>query len=309
MNLQDLKAFVAVAETGSIGRAARHLNLTQPATTRRVQNFEAALGGAALLDRRAKPPTLTPAGRQALEHCRRVLKAVAELAATAGAAGQPTGELRIGIAHGMAEYVITAPLDAVRRKYPALRLQVTSNWTTRLIEDIRTGALDCAVGLIVAGHSLPPAVQATSLGGEEIVIVAKRDTVRRKPKKGTGRLRDLAGNGGAEGGWVLNPAGCGCRAALQRAFDGARLPMQVAAEVFGEDLQLSMLAHGGSGGYGLVPKRQFMHSAQRRHLRIVKVLDFELSATIALLHGPALGSRAPAVDLLRTQIARQVKRS
>src|SRR3954466_10916709 len=46
MNLQDIEAFVAVAEAGSVNRAALRLNLTQPATTRRVQNFEAAIGHA-----------------------------------------------------------------------------------------------------------------------------------------------------------------------------------------------------------------------------------------------------------------------
>jgi len=63
MNLADLKAFVALAETGSISRAALRLGLTQPATTRRVQNFEASMGATALLDRSTKPATLTPADR------------------------------------------------------------------------------------------------------------------------------------------------------------------------------------------------------------------------------------------------------
>ena len=44
MNLGDLKAFVAVAEAGSVNRAAARLNLTQPAVSRRVQNLEAAIG-------------------------------------------------------------------------------------------------------------------------------------------------------------------------------------------------------------------------------------------------------------------------
>ena len=50
MNLGDLRAFVAVAETGSVNRAAAKLNLTQPAVTRRVQSFEATIG-VSLLDR------------------------------------------------------------------------------------------------------------------------------------------------------------------------------------------------------------------------------------------------------------------
>jgi DNA-binding transcriptional LysR family regulator len=100
MNLFDIEAFVAVVETGSVNRAALRLNLTQPAVTRRIQSFEATVGGAALLDRRAKPPVLTPAGRRVLEGCRQVLKAVTELRATASS-GEPSGELRLGIAYGL----------------------------------------------------------------------------------------------------------------------------------------------------------------------------------------------------------------
>src|SRR4051812_49891249 len=91
MNLQDIEAFIALAETGSINRAALRLHLTQPATTRRVQNFESALGGVALLDRRAKPPILTPARRPALEHRRPVPQAGGQLAARGRPRAPPRG--------------------------------------------------------------------------------------------------------------------------------------------------------------------------------------------------------------------------
>ncbi|WP_264831914.1 LysR substrate-binding domain-containing protein, partial [Klebsiella michiganensis] len=80
-----------------------------------------------------------------------------------------------------------------------------------------------------------------------VVVAASRPPTRRDGAPW--RLRDLAGEG-----WFLNPPGCGCRAALVRSFDRLQLPVHVAAEVFGEDLQLSLLAH--SGGLGLVPRRQ-----------------------------------------------------
>lgn len=290
MNLQDIQAFVAVAETGSVNRAAARLSLTQPATTRRIQSFEAAMGGAPLFNRAVKPAVLTAFGHHVLELCRHVLVAVAELEASATGAADPTGELRIGIAHGLGEMVLTAPLESLRRSFPRIRLKVSSDWSVSLIEQVRSGALDCAVGLLTDAHVIPAGVQRVALGPEAVVIVsAARAATRRDGKPW--RLRDLTGDG-----WVLNPPGCGCRAALMRAFDRQQLPVRIEAEVFGEDLQLSLLAQ--SGGLGLVPHRLFAHSPHRDGLTILDVLDFVMPATVALIRPAAPGRLDAALALL-----------
>lgn len=290
MNLQDIRAFVAVAETGSVNRAAIRLNLTQPATTRRIQNFEAAMGDAGLFNRTVKPAVLTAVGCHVLEHCRRVLAAVAELEACATDAGDPAGDFRAGVAHGLGEMVLTTPFDVLRRAFPRLRLQVASDWSHGLIEAVRAGGLDCAVGLLTEAHAVPPGLVRLPLGAEQVVVVAADRTPTRED--GTPwRLRDLAGEG-----WFLNPPGCGCRAALTLAFDRQQLPIRIAAEVFGEDLQLSLLAH--SGGLGLVPRRQFEHSAMRHRLRVLEVEDFSLPATVTLIRTGGPGRLDPAIDRL-----------
>lgn len=294
MNLQDIQAFVAVAETGSVNRAAVRLNLTQPAATRRIQNFEAAIGDAPLFNRAVKPAVLTALGTHVLEHCRRVLASVAELEACTMSAADPVGDLKAGVAHGLGEMVLTTPLDALRRTFPRIRLQISSNWSAGLIEDVRSGALDCAVGLLTDAHTLPPGLTGTALGAEQIVIVGP---AKRAAKRGGNRyrLRDLSGQG-----WFLNPPGCGCRAALMKSFDRLQLPMRVAAEVFGEDLQLSLLAH--SGGLGLVPRRQFEQSPHRRALRVLDVLDFTLPAAVTLIRPVAPGRFDPAIALLAAEL-------
>jgi DNA-binding transcriptional LysR family regulator len=81
--------------------------------------------------------------------------------------------------------------------------------------------------------------------------------------------------------WFLNPRGCGCRDALERAFDRHNLQIRVAAEVFGENLQLSLVAN--SGGLRLVPYRQLERSSHRNALRVLAIADFQLSAAITLL--------------------------
>jgi len=294
MNIQDIRAFVAAAETGSVNRAALRLNLTQPAVTRRIQSFEAALGDGLLFNRTVKPAVLTALGHHVLEHCRHVLAAVAELEACGTGAADPAGELRAGVAHGLGEMVLTTPLDALRRAFPRIRLQVSSNWSTGLIEQIRGGALDCAVGLLTDAHTVPAGLSGIPLGAEQVVVVS----ASRAPTRRGGapwRLRDLAGEG-----WFLNPPGCGCRAALARSFDRQQLALLIAAEVFGEDLQLALLAH--SGGLGLVPRRQFEQSPHRHSLKVLEVLDFVIPATVTLIRNAVPGRFDPAIELLATEL-------
>ena len=119
MNINDLRAFIAVAETGSVSRAATRLHLTQPALTRRVQNLEAHLR-TSLLDRSTKPPTLTSTGQRVLDNGRRALRSLAELEASCRSDGEVVGPLRLGVAHGLAEFVLVAPLDRVRLAFPRL---------------------------------------------------------------------------------------------------------------------------------------------------------------------------------------------
>jgi len=294
MNIQDIQAFVAVAETGSVSRASARLHLTQPAVTRRIQSFEAAIGNSVVFNRTVKPAVLTALGCHVLEHCRRVLSAVTELEASVTSAADPSGELRVGVAHGLGEMVLTTPLDALRRSFPRVRLQVSSNWSTGLIEEMRSGALDCAVGLLTDAHAIPAGLSGIPLGAEQVVVVSASRTPRRRD--GTPwRLRDLA-----EESWLLNPPGCGCRAALVRSFDRQQLPMLIAAEVFGEDLQLSLLAH--SGGLGLVPHRQLEQSPHRHGLQVLDILDFVMPATVTLIRNAVSGRFDPAVELLAGEL-------
>ncbi|MCV9940417.1 LysR family transcriptional regulator [Boseaceae bacterium BT-24-1] len=299
MNFQDIEAFVAVAETGSVSRAAARLNLTQPATTRRIQNFEATVGEGFLFNRAVKPAVLTTLGNHVLEHCRAVLAAVVALETCATSASDPTGELRIGVAHGLGEMVLTAPLEDLRQRYPRLRLQIGSNWSSGLIEDVRSGAIDCAIGLLTEAHTIPAGLQRIGLADEQVVVVsASRSATKRDGSPW--RLRDLA-----EADWFLNPPGCGCRAALTRAFDRQRLRMHVAAEIFGEDLQLSLLS--GSNGLSLVPRRLFENSPHRAGRQILAVVDFDMPVTVALIRSNVPSRLDGPISQLATSIKEKLE--
>jgi DNA-binding transcriptional LysR family regulator len=299
MNLLDLQAFVALAETGSIKRAALHLGLTQPATTRRVQNFEARMGGVTLLDRSVKPAVLTHAGRDVLNRCHCILRAVADLDEFASGKSTLT-ELRIGVSPGLAATVLACPFDELRRRFADLRLRIKSQWSSELVEAIQANVLDCAVALLSEHHRLPSGIASVQIGIEPLAVVAPRDLTLRTFSKRSPRLKDLG-----DAGWVLNPAGCGYRDALVRAYDRAGVTCKIVADVLGYDLQLALVAKGAA--LGLVPRRLINKSNLRRQLAMVDVADFALDVRIAVLRGPTLGRLAAAVDELQARLCEMIK--
>lgn len=75
MSLTHLQSFVAVAEEGHVGRAARRLHLTQPPLSRHILALEEELG-TRLFERTPRGMRLLPAGEAFLQHARRILAEV-----------------------------------------------------------------------------------------------------------------------------------------------------------------------------------------------------------------------------------------
>lgn len=297
MNLGDLKAFVAVAEAGSVNRAAAKLNLTQPAVTRRVQSLEAAIG-VALLDRSSKPPTLTENGRRALAYGRKVLHAVDDLSSQVGASKGISGEFRLGIAPGFADTALGQPLDAVTRSFPDISLRIRSGWSGELLELLHADALDAVFALLTEPQLANKEVQLRSFPQDPVVIVA----ARRAPMPSSPGIVELGLHP-----WVLNPRGCGFRAALQRTLDRERGHLNLCAEVQGYDLQLSLVARGV--GLGLIPKARWKASPYRKELKIVEPHDFRLLVTPAMVTRAGPNRFGPVIDLLAGEMEEVVRRT
>jgi len=204
MEFDDIRAFVSVADAGSVSLAARDLYVTQSAVTRRLQRLEASLG-TSLLDRRTRPIVLTGAGQAALERCRRLLNDVREVRAATANSDLPTGEIRIGVAHALTELTLTEPVGRIRRKFPNIGPRIRPGWSRELLARVRSRGLDAAVILLPEGEQLPAAVVGKQIGKERLVLI----TSRREDPPPVRKIQDLAGVQ-----WILNLEGCAARAAL-----------------------------------------------------------------------------------------------
>jgi len=288
MNTRDVKAFLAVVDTGSIVQAAARLHLTQPGVTRRVQSLETLLG-VELLDRQSKPLRPTAVGREIYQKGRDLLHAEADFLATARSDTEPSGELRLGVPPFLAERALTAPIDRLRARYPNLSLRIQASWSPGLVEQVEQGQLDAAA-VVLSENKAPPAGMSThAIDRQPIRIVAAPSLGLR----GRLTLKELA-----DFPWVLSQNGCGMRSTLLRAMEEKGLPCQVGVEAFGADLQLSLVARGA--GVGLVTADLLASSAHRSELKVLTVTDFRLDVIAWLIHR-ALPPRleAPVALLLK----------
>ncbi len=286
MEFDDVRAFVSVAENRSLSLAARDLNVTQSAVTRRLQRLETSLG-TILLDRRTRPVTLTETGHAALERCRRLLNDLRDVHAAAGNGDLPIREVRIGVAHALTELTLTEPAGEIRRKFPKVALRIRTGWSRDLLERVRAGALDAAVILLPEGEPLPAQVLGEPMGKERLVVVAPR----RAHFRTTRRITDLAGVQ-----WILNPEGCAARAALRKTLLRANVDMVVAVETYNYALQLALVAQ--NRGLSLVPERILTHSRQRSHLRVLRVQGLDFPLTVWTLRRQPCAGLDPVIDEL-----------
>jgi DNA-binding transcriptional LysR family regulator len=119
-----LRDFLAVAETGSLSRAAKKLRLSQPTLSRRIAGLEAQLK-AQLFQRTPRGLVLTEAGDKVLSGARRVEQEALAIERQAEAAQAAlTGTVRISLAEILGALWLPPRLAAFHAQYPALCIEV-----------------------------------------------------------------------------------------------------------------------------------------------------------------------------------------
>jgi DNA-binding transcriptional LysR family regulator len=277
--LAELEALVAVAETGSMERAAGVLHVTPSALTRRIQRLEVELG-LVLLDRHFKPPKLTQAGFEALEKTRTILSSLGDLKASSCAKAMPVGPFRLGLSHSLARPEISKIIIGLRTQFPLLQPRISTEVSPQLLERLHLGDLDAALVILPLETALPRDLNGVTLSRQEFRLVQARTSARRRSSKPL-QLDQRT--------WILNPPGCLVREEISKRVERLGAPLRVSAEVHNSDLQLSLIA--GNMGVGIVEADYLRTHSLRAQLSIMDDPRFNLSARVAYFRGRNLGTR------------------
>lgn len=137
MEFRHLRSFLAVAETGHVGRAAVRLHMTQPPLTRHIQQLEESLG-VKLFERTSSGMELTDAGTLFVDEARNILQLAEQSRERAALAGRgEVGRIDVGIFGSAVFDRIPRILQAFRRRVPGVRLSLHSMGRAEQIEALR----------------------------------------------------------------------------------------------------------------------------------------------------------------------------
>ncbi len=153
MEMQQVRYFVALAETLNFTRAAERCNVSQPSLTRAIKLLEDELGGP-LFHRERNNTHLTELGRQVEVHLRQALVATEDARQRAKALARlQSAVLRLGIARGLPLAPFTAMLDRFAVNNPGAEMALPTAEPEELVEKLRAGELE----LIVIPEETEPA--------------------------------------------------------------------------------------------------------------------------------------------------------
>jgi len=142
---QLLRSFVAVADLGSVSRAAEQVHLTQSAVSAQIKRLEVQLGCPVFV-RTTRSLRLTAQGDALLGYARGILTLNDQAVLRLGAARRMRDTVRIGCSEGLPVDWLFAALMRFREKYPEVQLEVTGGISVTLSELTQRRALDISVG-------------------------------------------------------------------------------------------------------------------------------------------------------------------
>jgi DNA-binding transcriptional LysR family regulator len=188
MDLANLNAFIAIAETGSFSGAGEHLHITQPAVSKRIAGLEQQLN-VRLFDRLGREVSLTEAGRALLPRAYQILNVLDDTRrALTNLSGEVSGRLTLATSHHIGLHRLPPVLRAFTRRYPQVALDIQFLDSEVAYEEILHGRAELAV--ITLAPEPHPLVRAVAIWDDPLDFVASAE--HPLAREGTVSLEEIA---------------------------------------------------------------------------------------------------------------------
>jgi DNA-binding transcriptional LysR family regulator len=217
MDLKQLNYFLCLAREGNMTRAARQLNIVQPALSMQIAKLEKTFGKQ-LFDRAAHGVSLTPAGDALVLLAATIVKEVDRAKEEmARLDGKISGRVSIGMITSAAQSTLAASSAKIAARYPEIQLLICEGYTDTLIDWVVSGELDIAI-INMPSRKIP--LTAHHILNEEMMLARRTDnemqirkTVSFKRLEGLDMvipsrrhgLRMILDNAAAAAGFILKP--------------------------------------------------------------------------------------------------------
>jgi DNA-binding transcriptional LysR family regulator len=179
LELRHIRYFVATSEAMSFTRAARQLNVSQPALSHSIFQLEERLGNK-LFERSVKGIRLTPAGKVFEKTAQRVLREI-----SAGAqlitesSGLIAGEIRLGFVNSVNIFWLPMMIGRFLQKYPLVKFSVESIDISELESRLLDEKLDLGIGFLEHKRQ---SLKTLELFVENLVVIANTKLPTKKSR-------------------------------------------------------------------------------------------------------------------------------
>jgi len=287
MDFKQLRAFLTVAETGNVTRAADVLHLVQPAVSRQLRLLEEDIG-TPLFERERHGMVLTEAGQALVGYARRAMleldRARVEISGTA--AGAVSGLVTLGLLPSTIDMLSSPLVSAIAKAYPGIRIRLAMGYAGTLLRWLESGEVDAA---LLYGAERSAAIQTVPLIEEPLWVIGPSDAKLRGDKPVP--LAWLSGKT-----LVLPSAPHGIRTLVEHACSVSKVTLQISAETNALSVQRALVL----GGHGLtiLPPIAVAEELRTRQLSGAPLADPPIVRTIVL----ALPAMRPTAQHVRCAV-------
>jgi len=273
LKLHHLQMLVLLGELGNLTRVAQMMNITQPALSKWLLQFEDEIG-ITLFERHSKGLRPSSGGKLLLQHAQRLIHDMerSQYEITRFKQTGLVGSLKVGCSP-VATHCVSQAILSLLNEMPALNLYVEEKVMTLLLHDLLTGALDVVVGR-VGSQALQLPLNYQMLYTEPVCFVA----CRHHPLAKCATLGwDDLGNFP----WIVWPIGTPIRLSLDNTLvnNGVILPENT---IESSSLNVTINLLQSSNMISILSLRLAKHYASQGHLAILNLPKIEQRASVGV---------------------------